>query len=105
VVRPVSSNGPYRVGGNIKPPRKIRDVRPVYPQSMRDAGHEGVVPMEAVIGIDGNVMSLRVQSTQVHPELANAAMDAVREWHFTPTLLNGVAVEVAMTVTVQFRLP
>jgi TonB family protein len=105
VVRPVSPAGPYRVGGNIKPPRKIRDVRPVYPQSMRDAGHEGVVPMEAVIGIDGTVMSLRVQSTQVHPELANAAMDAVRDWQFTPTLLNGVAVEVAMTVTVQFRLP
>lgn len=94
-----------RVGGNIRPPRKLEDVRPVYPQAMRDAGFEGVVPMEALIGVDGRVTSVHVSSAHAHPELAQAAMDAVRQWRFSPTLLNGAAVEVVMTVTVHFFLP
>ncbi len=96
---------PVRVGGNVRPPRKLHDVRPVYPDSMRQAGIEGVVPMEAIIAQDGTVQSVRVLSAQVHPDLAIAATDAVRQWRFDPTLLNGVPVEVAMTVTVQFKLP
>jgi TonB family protein len=99
-----SAGSPLRVGGSIRPPRKIHDVKPVYPQSMRDAGIEGVVPMEAVIGRDGTVVSVRVVSAQVHPELAIAAVDAVRQWRFDSTLLNGEPVEVVMTVSVRFRL-
>jgi TonB family protein len=95
---------PIRVGGNIRAPRKVRDVRPVYPVSMREAGRTGVVIIDAVIGTDGAVSSLRVLSTQAHPDLAMAAVDAVRQWQFTPTLLNGVAIEVVMTVTVRFDL-
>jgi TonB family protein len=95
---------PVRVGGNVRAPRKERDVRPIYPASMRDAGLTGVVPIEAVIGRDGTVSSVRVISAQVHPDFAIAAVDAVRQWRFTPTLLNGVPVEVVMTVTVQFDL-
>jgi TonB family protein len=95
---------PLRVGGNIRPPRKIKDVRPIYPASMRQAGLTGVVPIEAIIGRDGSVSSVRVLSAQVHPDLAIAAVDAVRRWQFTPTLLNGVAVEVVMTVSVTFDL-
>jgi TonB family protein len=95
---------PVRVGGNVRPPRKIRDVRPVYPPSMREAGLTGVVPIEAVIGRDGTVASVRVLSAPVHPDLAIAAVDAVRQWRFTPTLLNGVAVDVVMTVSVRFDL-
>ena len=95
---------PIRVGGNIKVPRKEFHVSPAYPASMRDAGREGTVPIEAVIGRDGTVISLRVLSAQVHPDFAIAAVDAVRQWRFTPTLLNGVPVEVVMTVTIAFNL-
>src|SRR3954471_20847461 len=93
-----------RVGGNIRVPRKTVDVHPIYPKSMRDAGREGVVPIEAVIGPDGSVTSVRVLTAQVHPDFAIAAVDAVRQWKFTPTLLNGAPVEVVMKVSVQFGL-
>lgn len=95
---------PIRVGGNIKVPTKTLDVKPVYPKSMRDAGREGVVPIEALIGTDGSVTSVRVLTAQVHPDFAIAAADAVRQWKFTPTLLNGAPVEVVMKVSVEFRL-
>ncbi len=95
---------PIRVGGAIRPPMKLVDVKPVYPPSMRAAGREGVVPIEAVIGRDGNVASLRVLSAQVHPDFAVAAADAVRQWRFSPTLLNGQPVDVVMTVSVTFSL-
>jgi TonB family protein len=95
---------PIRVGGSIQPPRKVRDVKPVYPRSMRAAGLEGVVPLEAIIARDGTVQSLRVLSAQVHPDFARAAMDAVRQWRFDPTLLNGKPVEVVMNVSVEFAL-
>ena len=108
--RPASPAAPtrgepsVRVGGSIRAPLKTRDVRPVYPASMRDTGREGVVPIEATIGVDGTVTSVRVLSAQVHPDFAIAAVDAVRQWRFTPTLLNGSAVEVVMTVSVTFTL-
>lgn len=95
---------PVRIGGNIRPPRKLRDVHPVYPASMREAGREAVVPMEATIGIDGTVSSIRVLTAQVHPDFAMAAADAVRQWLFDPTMLNGKPVEVRMNVTVEFTL-
>jgi TonB family protein len=93
-----------RVGGNIRVPKKETDVHPVYPATMREAGREGVVPIEAIIGVDGTVTSLRVLSAQVHPDFAIAATDAVRQWRFTPTLLNGKPVEVAMRVSITFSL-
>jgi TonB family protein len=93
-----------RVGGNIRVPTKTLDVHPVYPDSMRIAGREGQVSIEAIIGADGSVTSVRVVSAQVHPDFAIAAVDAVRQWQFTPTLLNGQPVEVVMTVTVTFSL-
>jgi TonB family protein len=93
-----------RVGGNIRVPMKIKDVRPTYPSTMRDAGLTGVVPVEAIIGRDGSVGTVRVLSAQVHPDFAIAAVDAVRQWRFTPTLLNGEAVEVVMRVSITFDL-
>lgn len=93
-----------RVGGNVRAPLKELDVRPVYPAAMREAGLTGVVPIEAVIGRDGTVASVRVLSAQVHPDFTIAAVDAVRQWRFTPTLLNGEPVEVVMTVRVRFDL-
>jgi TonB family protein len=93
-----------RVGGNVRAPKKIKDVKPIYPPSMQEAGLTGVVPVEALIGPDGVVSSVRVLSAAVHPDFAVAAVDAVRQWRFTPTLLNGQAVEVSMRVTVTFAL-
>jgi TonB family protein len=104
---PVSSTrsiGPVRVGGNIRQPLKLKSANPVYPPAMRDAGLEGMVPMEALIGLDGTVASVRVLGAQIHPEFARAAETAVRQWVFSPTLLNGVPVEVQMTVSVRFSL-
>lgn len=93
-----------RVGGNIRPPRRTHHVMPVYPESARNAGYEGVVSIEAVIGRDGAVTAGRVTSPEVYPELAAAALDAVRQWRFTPTLLNGGPTDVVMTVSVTFAL-
>ena len=95
---------PVRVGGNIKAPLKIVNVNPVYPASMREAGLSGMVPIEAIISVDGSVLSARVRGGHVHPDFAAAALEAVRQWRFTPTLLNGVPVEVAMNVSVNFEL-
>ena len=93
-----------RIGGNIKPPRKLVDVRPVYPQAMRDAGLEGVVSLTALIDVAGRTVSVRVIGSPAHPDLGRAAADAVRQWQFSPTLLNGEAVDVLMNVQVAFKL-
>jgi len=91
-----------RVGGNIQPPKKTRDVRPVYPPIAQSARVQGIVIIEATIGPNGNVQDARVLRSI--PLLDQSALDAVRQWQYTPTLLNGVAVPVIMTVTVQFTL-
>ena len=95
---------PIRVGGNIKAPTKLVNVNPTYPDSMRVAGRGGLVPLDAVISTDGSVVFARVLSANVHPDFAAAALDAVRQWKFSPTLLNGKPVEVVMSVTVNFTL-
>jgi TonB family protein len=94
---------PIRVGGTVGQPAKIRDVRPVYPPEALAARIQGVVIMEAVIDEGGAVSSARVLRSI--PLLDEAALDAVRQWQFTPTLLNGVPVPVAMTVTINFTVP
>jgi TonB family protein len=99
-----SAGGPIRVGGNIRVPRKLADVRPIYPESMRAEGREADVQLEATIAGDGSVASVHVVSAQIHPDFAIAAIDAVRQWRFSPTLLNGKPIDVVMTVTVHFSL-
>jgi TonB family protein len=91
---------PLRVGGSIAAPTKIKNVAPVYPDDARAAGIQGVVILEAVIDEAGAVSSARVLRSI--PLLDGAALDAVRQWQFTPTLLNGVPVSVMMTVTINF---
>ena len=90
-------------GGHIRPPRKLRDVRPVYPVSMSSPGIEGTVTLDARIGTDGLVEEVKVVSAP-HADLGNAAADAVRDWVFDETLLNCVPVSVPMKVTVNFTL-
>lgn len=100
----VSKSGmaPVRVGGNIKTPTKVRDVRPAYPPAAQAAGIQGVVILEARIDVDGRVYDAKVLRSI--PELDEAALEAVRQWEFTPTEVNGVLVPVIMTVTVNFSL-
>jgi TonB family protein len=92
--------GPIRVGGSIQPPKKIRHISPIYPAEAVAAGVEGLVTLEAVIATDGTVQALSVVRSVAM--LDGAATDAVRQWQFTPTMLNGTPVEVLMTVTVNF---
>jgi len=93
---------PVRVGGAIKQPSKIKDARPVYPPIAQSARVQGVVIIEAVIGPDGHVQEAKVLRSI--PLLDAAALDAVKQWQYTPTLLNGQPVPVIMTVTVNFTL-
>jgi len=90
------------VGGNIKPPQQIKRVNPTYPAIAQSARVQGVVIIEATIGQSGKVTDARVLRSI--PLLDQAALDAVRQWEYSPTLLNGVPVAVIMTVTVQFTL-
>ena len=97
-----AGQAPLRVGGTIREPRKIFDVKPVYPQDAQAAQVTGIVIVEAIIGVDGKVASARVLRGM--PMLDQAALDAVTQWAYEPTLLNGVPVQVVMTVTVNFTL-
>ena len=99
---PPPPTAPVRVGGAIRAPSKVKDVKPVYPPIAQSARVQGVVIIEATIGADGAVQNARVLRSI--PLLDQAALDAVKQWQFTPTLLNGVPVPVIMTVTVQFTL-
>jgi protein TonB len=90
------------VGGAVRPPKKLVDVKPVYPEDARTAKIEGVVILGIVIGEDGSVLDTTVLRSI--PALDQAAVDAVSQWVFEPTLLNGEPVEIEMTVTVNFTL-
>ena len=80
----------------------MTNVDPRYPPVAQAARVQGVVILEAVIGPDGRVTDVKVLRSV--PLLDEAAIEAVRQWTYTPTLLNGVAVPVIMTVTVNFQL-
>jgi protein TonB len=98
----VAPKEPVRIGGDVKPPQKVKHVNPVYPAIAQSARVQGIVIIEATIGPDGRVTDARVLRSI--PLLDDAALQAVKEWQFTPTLLNKEPVPVVMTVTVQFSL-
>ncbi len=91
------------IGGNIRAPVKLKDVRPVYPAHLAAQGVEGTAILRAQIGTDGMIDQLEVVSAP-HAELGHAAADAVRQWEFDETLLNCKPVAVSMKVTVNFTL-
>ena len=99
---PPKPQEPVRPGGAIRQPIKLRGADPVYPPIPRAAGIQGIVIIEATIDADGRVVNARILRS-VHM-LDQAALDAVRSWEYTPTMLNGVPVPVVMTVTVSFVL-
>ncbi|MBL8137108.1 MAG: energy transducer TonB [Acidobacteria bacterium] len=91
-----------RPGGQIRPPTKVHDAAPLYPAIAQSARVQGVVIIQATIGVDGAVVDATVLRSV--PLLDEAALAAVRQWRYTPTRLNGEPVAVIMTVTVNFQL-
>jgi protein TonB len=91
-----------RVGGNVKVPVKTKHVAPVYPAVAQSARVQGVVIVEVLLGPDGRVRDASILRSI--PLLDQSALDAVKQWEFTPTLLNGAPVPLIMTATVQFTL-
>ncbi|MGH9162708.1 MAG: energy transducer TonB [Vicinamibacteraceae bacterium] len=91
-----------RVGEGMVPPKRIQHVDPVYPPDAQANRVQGTVVVEATIGTDGSVTDARILKSI--PALDQAALDAVLQWKYTPTLLNGEPVVVVMTVTVNFTL-
>jgi TonB family protein len=99
---PAVQPGVVPTGGNLRPPAKLVDVRPEYPPALRRDKIGGTVDIDARIGTDGSVKEARADPS-AHPDLARAAVDAVRGWRFDETLLNCVPIEVSMAVTVTFK--
>jgi periplasmic protein TonB len=95
-----NGTGPIRPGGDIKAPVRTAYIAPIYPDIARAAGVGGTVVLECTIDPSGHVVDARVISG--HPLLNDAALNAVRQWRYTATRLNGVPVAVLMTVTVRF---
>ena len=93
---------PVPLHSGITAPLKVAHVAPIYPSLAREARIEGTVILEAVIDERGGVTSARI--LRGHPALDGAALDAVRQWTFTPARLNGEPIPVVMTVTVRFQL-
>ena len=91
-----------RVGGAIREPRKLTHVSPAYPDIARQARVQGVVILECTIGRDGRITDVTV--LRGIPLLDAAAVEAVRQWVYAPTLVDGVPARVIMTVTVNFKL-
>ena len=93
---------PLRVGAAVKEPRKLKDAKPVYPPLALSSRLQGVVIVECVVDARGRVQEARV--LRGVPLLDQAALDAVRQWVYSVTLVDGMPVPVIMTVTVSFRL-
>jgi periplasmic protein TonB len=93
---------PQRIGGAVAQANLIHEVQPVYPPLARSARIQGTVEFTAVISTAGTIEHLHLVSG--HPLLINAARDAVLQWRYRPTLLNGSPVEVVTQITVRFSL-
>jgi len=93
-----------RVGGSVQPLRLLQQTKPAYPAELQQMGVEGTVFIRAVISMDGEVLSPQVVNTNIDPRLAQRALEAVKQWRYQPTLLNGQPVETATTVTIDFTL-
>jgi TonB family protein len=101
--RPVDGPKPIRVGGNVQHTKLVDLVRPSYPAKAKAEGREGTVTFVAVIGKDGTINEL-VHMDGADPDLLEAAREAVMQWRYQPTLLNGAPVEVISTIDINFRL-
>jgi protein TonB len=100
--KPDKPSGPIAVSSGVQAARLIKQVVPLYPALARAARVSGTVRLQGVIAKDGSIKNLQLISG--HPLLAQAALDAVRQWVYKPTLLNGEAVEVIAPIDVIFTL-
>lgn len=101
--RPAGGSGePFRIGGGIRAPMKVLDVAPVYPPEARDARVQGVVILDVTLSRTGEVSDVEVVRST--PLLDEAAVAAVRQWRYEPTLVDGEPVSILMTVTMNFAL-
>jgi periplasmic protein TonB len=97
-----TSSGPIKVGGSVQMAKLIHKVIPLYPALARTARIAGVVHLIGTIGKDGTIRNLQLVGG--HPMLARAALEAVQQWVYEPTLLNGEPVEVIAPIEVSFTL-
>jgi len=102
--RDTAKPGRIASGGNVMPPLPVTKVQPIYPPAAKAAGVQGSVILHAIIGIDGRPLSIVVKNSQIDPELARSAVEAVSQWRYRPTMLNSEPVEVDTTITVNFSL-
>jgi protein TonB len=100
--KPVAHKGPYRVGGKVQAPKLIRQVQPIYPPLAKEARIQGDVVLESVIDQQGKVTQMKVVSGS--PLLVQSAIQALEQWRYQPTMLNGQPVAVDMIVTLHFQL-
>lgn len=100
---PPKAPRPVRLGGLIKAPELLQQVQPKYPDIAVAAQAQGVVILEATVGADGRVQSVRLLSS-ASPLLETAAIDAVKQWQYGPLLLDGTPVPFILTVTLNFSL-
>jgi TonB family protein len=102
---PSSATPPQiRTGGEVQAFNLIRKVNPVYPPDAKAEGVEGAVLLRAIISKNGSLLSIVPVSSSVDQRLVSAAVAAVSQWQYQPTLLNGEPVEAITTITVSFRL-
>jgi protein TonB len=92
-----------RIGGAIKAPGLVKRVDPVYPDIALMAKVNGTVILEAIVGADGSVESVRVLRSVKF--LDQAAIEAVKQWRYSPLVLNGVPTPFVLSVTLSFRMP
>ena len=102
LAKPIPKPSAVRVGGAVAEANLTRKVQPVYPALAKSARVQGAVEFSAVISKDGRIENL--QLVRGHPLLVNAAREAILQWQYRPTMLNGQAVEVLTTITVNFTL-
>jgi protein TonB len=92
------------IGGNIKMPTRAVDVKPRYPAELEGTGAAATVTLSARIGMDGYMLDLKdISATQADPAFVASAFEAVRQWEFNPTLLNGAPVETGITITIRYQ--
>jgi len=105
-IAPGTSGKParLRVGGQIEAAKRTNLVTPLYPEAAKASGIQGTVILQAIIGMDGTPLSLRVMNHEIDPGLARAAVEAVSQWRYQPTLLNGNPIEIDTTIMVNFTL-
>ncbi|MDZ4797258.1 MAG: M56 family metallopeptidase [Bryobacteraceae bacterium] len=102
-----ASSGPpkrIRMGGNMQAAKLVKQIRPAYPAHLKEQGVEGTVLLEAVIGRYGKVINLQAVNSLVHADLIAAATEAVKQWEYEPTYLNGVPVEIQTSVQINYTL-